>query len=242
MFYCLIFRIVNIPIELLVEHKSRKMELKTNNQYIVYLNWKNKNHVEAVSNLHMKLLPESILSKLGYLFLSKFYYKKLVKYNLIDVYLYMQKEEYVGFISCTNKPFTFMGEGMKKNLISIIGILGLSLILNPYRLVILLGFLFKVKKDMLMENLKKEYGNRMGEFLSFGVLENYRKIIDPLENISIPNVLMKLVSTHFKSNNIEVSLLRILASNERAIRFYQKHSGYIIPSYNPNQVVILIQT
>jgi ribosomal protein S18 acetylase RimI-like enzyme len=93
-----------------------------------------------------------------------------------------------------------------------------------------------------MEKLQKEYGNKMGEFLSFGVLEDYRKIIDPVENDRIPNVLMKLVFTHFKTNNIKYSVLRILATNERAIRFYQKHSGYIIPSDNSNQVVILIET
>jgi ribosomal protein S18 acetylase RimI-like enzyme len=82
----------------------------------------------------------------------------------------------------------------------------------------------------------------MGEFLSFGVLEDYRKVIDQMDKISIPNVLMKLVSSHFKKNNIRYILLRILKTNVRAIKFYHKHSGYVIPSDNLNEVVMIIQT
>ena|ERR1017187_6879834 len=55
------------------------MESRTNNQNIVYLKRDNKEHVKAVCNLHLKLLPESILSKLGYLFFSKFYNTKLIE-------------------------------------------------------------------------------------------------------------------------------------------------------------------
>lgn len=218
------------------------MESKTNNENIIYLKWDNKEHIKAVSNLHIKLLPESILSKLGYLFLSKFYYSKLTKNNFIDVYLYKQNGEYVGFISCTNEPFSFMGKGMKKNIFLIISILGLSVILNPNRLKKLVNFLILKKNDSLMKDLENKYGNNIGEFLSFGVLETYRKNIDPIEEITIPNVLMKHVSTHFKTNNIQYALLRILETNVRAIKFYQKHSGFIIPSENPGEVVIIIQT
>lgn len=82
----------------------------------------------------------------------------------------------------------------------------------------------------------------MGELLSFGVLENYRKTIDPIDYISIPNVLMKLVFWHFKSNNIKFGLICILAKNIKAIKFYQKNSGYIIQNDDPNQVVMIIQT
>ena len=222
--------------------EKQKMESKSNSQRIIYLKWDNKEHIKAVSNLHIQLLPESILSKLGYLFLAKFYYTKLIKNNLIDVYLYKQEKQYVGFISCTNEPFSFMRDGMKGNLILLLWILGLSIVLKPSRIFILAQFISKNKKDVLMKNLQEEYNHKMGEFLSFGVLENYRKIIDHDEKISISNALMKHVFTHFNANNIQFGLLRILATNQRAIKFYKKHGGYIIPSDNPNQVIILIST
>ena len=218
------------------------MKCQINNKNVIHLSWDNKEQIKAVSHLQMKLLPESILSQLGYLFLSKFYYSKLPKHKLIDVYLYKEKEDYVGFISCTNKPFTFMKEGLKNNFFLIISILIISIILKPSRLLILFKFIFETRKDKLMINYQNKYGNKMGEFLSFGVLKDYRRIIDDTEKVSIPNVLMVLVSTHFRANNIKYALLRILDTNLVAIKFYKKHSGVVFPSEKPNQVVIIIET
>jgi hypothetical protein len=223
-------------------YENSRMEVKTNNPNIVYLDWEDKKQVEAVSRLHIKLLPESILSELGFLFLSKFYYSKLPKDKLIDVYLYKENEEYVGFISCTDVPFSFMKDGMKKHFLSIVTLLGVSILLKPKRLFNLMGFMLKMKKDTLMVKMQSKYGAKMGEFLSFGVVESARKSIDPVENITVSNVLMKLVSKHFRANNIEFALLRILKMNTRAITFYQKHSGIILTSEDPNQVVIIIET
>jgi hypothetical protein len=223
-------------------YENSRMEVKTNNPNIIYLDWEDKKQVEAVSRLHIKLLPESILSELGFLFLSKFYYSKLSKDKLIDVYLYKENAEYVGFISCTNVPFIFMRDGMKKHFFSIVMLLAISIILKPIRLVNFVGFLLKMKKDTLMVKMQNKYGDKIGEFLSFGVVENSRKSIDPIENITVSNVLMKLVSKHFRASNIEYALLRILKMNTRAITFYQKHSGVILTSEDPNQVVIIIET
>lgn len=218
------------------------MEFRTGNPNIVYLKWDDQEQVRAVCDLHIKLLPESVLSKLGHLFLSKFYYRELVKSALIDVYLYRRQGAYAGFISCTNRPFTFMRKGMKEHFLLILVLLIAAVARNPARLLTLLGYLALVKKDKLMGALKEQYGDQMGEFLSFGVPEEFRKCNDEVENKTIPNVLMELVSTHFGANGIRYALLRILPANTRAIRFYHKHSGYVIPSDNPNEVVMLVQT
>jgi ribosomal protein S18 acetylase RimI-like enzyme len=218
------------------------MEFITNNLNIFYLKCENKEHIKVVSKLHIKLLPESILSQFGYLFLSKFYYPILTKYNLIDVYVYRYGNEYVGFISNTNYPYTFIREGMKKGFSKILGVMSMSILRKPVRLFLLLDFIIKSKKDVLLETLQNKYGNKMGEFLSFGVLENYRKCVDPIDDITIPHVLMRLMITHFKANNIHYCLLRIRKTNERAIKFYHKYGVVIIPSNNLNQVVIIIET
>ncbi|MDD5570129.1 MAG: hypothetical protein PHD97_03130 [Bacteroidales bacterium] len=217
------------------------MELESSNKNIIYLKWDNKEHLKAVSNLHVRLLPESILSKLGYLFLSRFYYTKLTKDNLIEVYLYKQNEEYVGFASCTNKPFTFMKEGMWKYFILIIALLCVAVMSKPSRLISFLKFLLKIKKNKLSKKLQDEYGDKMGEYLSCGVLEGFRKSIDPTENDTIPNVLTKHVMAHFKTNNKQKILGKILKSNVRSVRFFQKHSASIIPSDDPGEVTIIIE-
>ena len=218
------------------------MEFPTNNPSILYLRWDDKEQVQAVCDLHLKLLPKSILSKLGHLFLSGFYYSQLVKSGLVDVYLYRKGGRYVGFISCTNQPFTFMRDGLKGNHARMVILLAAAITAKPVRLVVLLKYLFSVRADKLMGSLEHEYGRQMGEFLSFGVLEEFRKCLDEVRNKTIPNVLMELVSAHFNANRIKYALLRILPSNTRAIRLYHKHSGYVIPSANPNQVVMLIPT
>ena len=218
------------------------MEFATNNPSILYLKWDDEEQVRAVCDLHLKLLPGSILSKLGYLFLSKFYYRELVRHELIDVYLYRREGEYAGFISCTNQPFTFMRKGLARGFFRIALLLVASVAAKPSRLLALWKYLLLVKRDKLMGVLEKDYGSQMGEFLSFGVLEKFRKSIDEIENKTVSNVLMELVSTHFSANKIRYALLRIQPSNTRAIRFYHLHSGYVIPSPNPHEVVMLIES
>lgn len=218
------------------------MEFATNNPNIVYLRWNSLEQVQAVCDLHERLLPESILSKLGNLFLSKFYYRELVKHRLIDVYLYRCQGEYAGFISCTNRPFTFMRQGLQRGFLQVLLLLTASVAMRPGRLLVLLKYLVLMKRDKLMSALAEQYGDQMGEFLSFGVLEKFRKCVDEVEDKTVSNVLMELVSKHFRANLIKYALLRILPSNTRAIRFYHKHSGYIITSPNPHEVVMLIET
>lgn len=50
---------------------------------VVSLDYKNKEHICAVTKLHTELLPESVVSQLGNLFMKKFYYTRLTKDGLI---------------------------------------------------------------------------------------------------------------------------------------------------------------
>ena len=202
------------------------MKYNSSNHNIVFLEWNNKEHIAAVCKLHMKLLPESILSKMGYLFLSKFYYAKFIRDSSIEVYLYKHEEKFVGFISCTNRPFTFIDEGNKKHLLTICFLLGVSIILKPIRL----GTILKMKNNVSFNHLQGEYNDEIGQFLSLGVLEDARKMIDPIEKVTISNVLMKLVFHHFNANGKMWFFLEVLKSNKRAIQFYEKHGGIIIPN------------
>jgi len=135
-----------------------------------------------------------------------------------------------------------MRKGLMRNFLRVLFLLAASVAAKPVRLLVLLKYLLVIKRDKLMGTLEKDYGVQMGEFLSFGVLEKFRKCIDEVENKTVSNVLMELVSTHFRANKIKHALLRILPSNTRAIRFYHKHAGFVIPSPNPNEVVMLIES
>lgn len=195
-----------------------------NNPNIIKLDPSDKEQIKAVSNLHSILLPESIVSKLGHIFLSEFYYKILTKNKLIDVYLYKINSDYVGFIACTDYPFTFMKNGVKRNFLRLSIILIFSILLVPSRYRLLL----KMKDDVNLDDLKKERVESIGQFMSFGVLEEYRKHLDEFTNLSIANVLMRKVFSHFTKRKMNIFFLLVLKTNKNAIAFYKKYNGTII--------------
>lgn len=194
----------------------------------------------------MKLLPDSVLSELGYLFLSKFYYFKLIEDKKVDAYLYVLNGEYVGFVSLTNEPFSFMDEGKKKYFIRIILLLILSVILKPRRI----KTFFKIQREFAkyrpwMDDMQQKYKDQIGQFLSFGVditsgvLEYYRKNIDSIEEINIPNAMIKLVKDHFKLNKKKCCFLMTMKTNIKAIKLYKKHEGQTAYSNEQNESIIM---
>ena len=191
------------------------------NNNIVKLNYKDKIQIDAISKLHQTLLPESIISQFGDYFMRNFYYKKLSQHNLIDSYLYKNNDKYVGFIVCTSKPFSFITEGMKKNFLYLSWILLISILTKPSRIFLL----FKMNETVDLSDLKNEFGNKIGQFMSLGVLEDYRKFIDKKENITVPNVLMNKVFEHFRNENRHTFFLLVLKTNIVATKFYDKYSG-----------------
>ena len=205
-----------------------------NNTNIIKLDPFYEEHINAASNLHSILLPESIVSRLGHIFLSKFYYKILTKNNLIDVYLYKINNKYVGFIVCTDYPFTFMKNGMKRNIILLSIILMISILLKPSRFRLLL----KMKGDVNLDILKKEHIESVGQFMSFGVLEEYRKYIDDFSNHTIANVLMRNVFSHFSERKKNMFFLLVLKTNKNAIAFYKKYNGiFLLDSGSKSDIV-----
>lgn len=191
---------------------------------LIKLNPDNKEHVEAVSKLHISLLPESIVSKLGFFFLSNFYYKALTKNNLIDVFLYKYNNNYVGFISCTDYPFTFMKIGIKLHFLRLSIVLLISILLKPNRIL----FLLRMRDDLNLNFIQKKYGENIGQFMSFGVLEKFRKHIDENTKLTIANVLMRKVFSHFRYKNKHLFFLLVLKTNNNAITFYKKYNGVFL--------------
>ena len=140
---------------------------------------------------------------------------------MIDVYLYKLGHKYVGFISCTNHPFTFMKKGIKRNFILLLLLVGISISLKPSRL----KLLPKMKNEVNLKGLKKQTGENIGRFMSFGVLKEYRRYVDNYKKLTIPNVLMREVFSHFSKMKKKCFFLSVLKINKAAIKLYQKYNG-----------------
>lgn len=204
---------------------------------IIKLDCDNEDHINAISFLHKELLPESKVSELGAFFLKKFYYNTLVKDKLIDCYLYKFNDKFVGFISCTDMPFDFMRIGVKKNLCRLIFVTAVTLIQNPFRI----KTLFKIISEKISGQVKNKLHDN-GQFMSFGVLEEYRMIKDGETNLTIPHVMMRKVFEHFREKNINSFFLLVLTSNERAIRFYNKYNCLVLDKHFGESSIIKFET
>lgn len=204
---------------------------------LVKANGKNREYIEALTKLHSDLLPESAVSKLGSFFMRKFYYSTLVKKGLIDAYLYDCDGKYAGFISCTAYPFDFMKNGILTSPFKLIYVLIISILALPSRLFTL----FKMIGDNFPAGAKNELGNS-GQFMSFGVIEEFRKQTAEDSSKAIPQLLMDQVFEHFKSMNIDSFFLLVLESNERAIKFYKKYNCDILDEKTGTSLIIKFST
>ena len=74
--------------------------------------------------------------------------------------------------------------------------------------------------------------------MSFGVLEEYRKIKDENTGLTIPNSMMEKVFDHFKEKGKDSFFLLVLKNNERAINFYHKYNATTI-SENVDDSIIM---
>lgn len=216
------------------------------NYHIVAVDPANREQVNAISKLHMKLLPESMLSELGYCFLSKFYYLKLIEDKSIDAYLCVLNGEYVGFISMTNDPLAFLEKGKKKHFMLIAFITLWSILIKPSRIKTLL----KIRREFAkyqpwINDLEKKYKDNLGQFLSFGVdtsntiLDYYRNNMDKIEEVNIANVLMNFVKNYFKSSAKSCFFLMTIKTNHKAIKLYKKHHGIIAYKNESNESIIM---
>jgi len=188
---------------------------------LIKLDYRNSEQIKAISSLQSFLLPESSVSRLGRFFMEKYYYKILAKKELIDAYLYKNGDKFVGFIVCTDQPFDFMKKGVKGSLFYLSCILFLSCIAKPSRIKIILD----THKGNFSDNFKKDLGKNTGQFMSFGVLEDYRKLKDENSGMNIPDLLMRKVFDHFKERQKVAFFLLVLKSNLRAINFYNKYNA-----------------
>lgn len=204
---------------------------------IVKTDGKNSEHIDALTKLHSAVLPESAVSKLGSFFMRNFYYSTLVEKGFINAYLYDCNGKYTGFISCTAYPFDFMKKGILTSPFKLVYLLMISILASPFRLFTLLNMLY----DNFPVEAKKELQN-CGQFMSFGVLKEYRKHPAEDSNKTIPQLLMDQVFVHFRTGGFDSFFLLVLESNERAIKFYKKYNCEILNQKAGNSLIMKFVT
>ncbi|MBA3338375.1 MAG: hypothetical protein H0T54_01245 [Geodermatophilaceae bacterium] len=189
--------------------------------------------VKGVADLHSLLLPESALSKWGYLFLTKFYYRSLVKDGLIDVYVYRVHDRCVGFTACTDFPFSLLKRATHKHWLRLALVMAASLVQRPSRVKLLL----RPEESAYPGDFGSVSEQDPGQFMSFGVLEEYRRHVDEPTGLTVPNVLMQGVFKHFSARQKERFFLLVLRGNTRAGSFYRKYHGEFIAERGFSHVV-----
>lgn len=193
---------------------------------VISLDYKNQEQVQAVAKLHQELLSDSPIPQLGYQFMTKFYYTKLVEAGLINCDLYKHEGKYIAFSVYTKYPFTFMEEGKSRYFLYLTFLLCKILLFRPYRI----KTIFKV----LRINRKRQDRNnedKTGEMLSFGVLESYKYLRDEATGLRISNLLFERAIDYFKKEGLLRMQGEIKRKNKPSLLFWYSYGG-IIKDYN----------
>lgn len=175
--------------------------------------------VRAAAELHAELLGHSPIPRLGFLFMTRFFYSQLVKDGLIHCLLYHVDGKYVGFLSFTERPFSFMREGQRRHPVRLALILGAAVLAHPGRLRILLETATAGRREAPPD------ADSTGEFLSFGVLEQYVTMRTDARGRRISTVLFDEGIEHFRAKGFRRIEWNVDKENIGAIAFYRAYGA-----------------
>lgn len=186
---------------------------------IVPLDPANREHVAAAARLHTTLLGHSPIPRLGNVFMTRFFYTSLVDDGLIRCYLYRLDGEYVGFLSFTERPFSFMRDGQRSHLLRLAAVLTAAIVERPSRLQLLLDARKAGRRDVPPD------ADGVGEFLSFGVLEQHAADRDAASGLRIPNLLFDAGIRHFRERGFRRIEWNVDSDNLKAILLYRSYGA-----------------
>jgi hypothetical protein len=185
---------------------------------LVELDPRNREHVQAAATLHETLLGHSPIPGLGRLFMTRFFYSRLVEDRLVRGFLYRADGRYVGFLTFTERPFTFMAEATRAHFLRLGVILGLAVLARPRRI----GILWDT---MSHERQAPADAAGIGEVLSFGVLEEFGARRDPERGLRISNVLFDAGIEAFRAAGFRRIEWNVDGGNLRAVLFYRTYKA-----------------
>ena len=173
--------------------------------------------VRAAACLHETLLPESPVPGLGRFFMTKFYYRELVRAGLIRCDLFKSGDRYVALSVYTKDPFTFMEAGKRRFFFWLIFVLGVSVAAKPVRI----GILWKMARRSQKRDAAQDQS--VGEYLSLGVLPDYANACDAGSGLRAAHALLAKVMDYFRREGRREIYLVIEKQNRLAFRFYENY-------------------
>lgn len=121
--------------------------------------------------LHAALLSGSPVVRMGYPFMTRYYYRKLVQDGLIGCHIAIVEGHPAGFVAYTTRPHDFMIAGLRRHFLGLIPLVSRALLIRPSRIGIVaqaLGMLKRRRDDLASGPVYD------GEILSLAVLPQYR--------------------------------------------------------------------
>jgi len=213
-----------------MSYSDSNLENKT-----IKLDPSNKEQIDSAARLHRTLLGYSPVPRMGHLFMTRFYYKKLVEADLIRCILNSCGGKYVGFIAYTQYPHSFMAMGGQKYFFSLSSVLFQSFLQKPSRLKILI----KVSRENNSRQKKQNGEDKIAELLSLGVLKKYLNIIDEATGLRFSHLLFCSMVDDLKKDDVKILRVVTRRDNEKALKFYRKYGAQIVDNNYPDKSYLL---
>ena len=198
--------------------------MPNNRLIIIQLDYDNIEHTKAAANLHIKLLGDSYLSMLGYDFLVDYYYKLLIKNEIINCLLCVSNNKYIGFAGFTKFPFSFMTIGFKKCFFQFSIFFIKKIFIKPKIIILLI----KIVKESISRKFSKKSTNSLSEFLSLGVLSEHSNEKDIITGLSASRLLIANVINKCKNDGIKDMRVVIKNKNIKSLSVFKSFGGKIV--------------
>lgn len=197
---------------------------------IIPLDPQNREHRQAAADLHRVLLgEESPIPQLGERFCRDFYYGVLVKDGLLECDLAVHDGRYIGWVSYTTDPLNFMKKGLKRHPVSLLGNLLLSVATRPLSI----RTIWRVGRDMKARGSQAAApgGEPFGEVLSFGVLEDSSRLVDPETGERYSRALVNRAMEYFRGRNLAKVQVAVRKWFKAALLFYSLYEPELIDKH-----------
>lgn len=169
--------------------------------------------VADISRLHVTLLPRSPLSRLGEGFLRDFYYRVLPAERILFAVVAYADSVPCGFISATAQVEKSMLQAALRHPFVLAKSLGASIARSPKRIGAMVNVL-RIRQET-------SRGRRVGELLSFGVLEKYcRPPYVTAGGLRIPDALYEDVMNLLRTSQVSEVRAFVDEDNIGARLFY----------------------
>lgn len=186
---------------------------------LVMLDPEDPRQVRAVAQLHDLLLPSSPIRRLGLRFMTHFYYRELVRDELVRVHLYRIEGQSVGFLAFTEHPHTFMAEGRRRHPLRLAFVLGMAILAKPSRV----RTLWEAVTISRRADRSSTGGSAsVGEVLSFGVLPRFRS---GERGSRVSNQLFDATLRFFRERRFSRVEWNVERANERGQHFYRTYGA-----------------